>query len=362
MHTCLTIMGCAQASPSVIPLNNHIPIERILVNEEYSVGQALPVVMITAPPPPSYIKSALKRGPYDGRGQIEKRSLFNKRLHPFNKSVNFDEQVLVKARTPTPTKVWYEKSSSTMPMRKTPRNDDDDYDYDQVDNESSSSDEPIQEDDEDDEPIDFKHKMSTLRPPTPLAKRNQGDAPWSKNNTVGVLAQMNPLLENQSFSPSTRRHSFSANTNAWEPATISPATRIKVRRKLPDEGPPQIVPVSPYQSHVRLPVATPYQYPVRPSIVSPYQSPIQRPIAPPYQSPVQPPIVPPYQSPVQPPIAPPYQSPVQPPIISPYPSTVKPLSQASPLQQTSSNPLPNGESSPQTPYYPIPRHPIENVT
>jgi hypothetical protein len=347
-------MGCAQTLPSVIPMNHHMPIERILVNEDYSLAQALPVVMITVPPPPSYVKSALKRNPFDGRRQTEKPSLFNRRLPSLNKCVNFDEQVLVKERTPTPTKVWYEKASSTMPMRKTPRNDDDDYDYDQEEINSPSSDEEVDEDnnnnDDDDEPNDFKQKMFTLRPPTPLAKRNQGDALWSRNNTVGVMPQINPLLENQSFSPSIRRSSLNTNTSALEPATISAATRIKVRRKLPDEGLPPIVPVSPYQS------------PVRPPIAPPYQSPVRLPIASPYQSPVQPPIAPPYQSPVRLPIAPSYQSPVQPPIVSPYPSVVKPPSQVFPLQPVPSNPLTNGEPSPQTPYYPVARHPIENVT
>ena len=52
-------MGCAQTSANVAP--NHIPIERIYTNEDYSITQPPPVVFITAPPTPTYIKSALKK-------------------------------------------------------------------------------------------------------------------------------------------------------------------------------------------------------------------------------------------------------------------------------------------------------------
>jgi hypothetical protein len=300
-------MGCAQSTASVIPTNNDIPIERLYINEDYSMVQTPPVVMITASPPPAYVKSALKKTPFDGRGKTEKLSLFNRKLPPINKTVSFDEQVLVKARTPTPSKIWYEKASSTMPMRKTPRNDDDDYDYDEEEIDSVSSDE---EQDNDEQP-DIQSRMLTLKSPTLSIKRNPL---WSQTNTVGLMPPANPMLEDQSM----QRPSFNTNTYATETPTNSSANRIKVRRKQPDLGPPQIVSIPSYQSPIPTSKDSLYQLPAQASIVSPYQSPVKLP------------------------------------------------SQVFPLQRTLSNPNPvtltNGESSLKTPYYPINRPPIENIT
>lgn len=307
MRTYLLTMGCAQSTASVIPTNNDIPIERLYINEDYSMVQAPPVVMITASPPPAYVKSALKKTPFDGRGKTEKLSLFNRKLPPINKTVSFDEQVLVKARTPTPSKIWYEKASSTMPMRKTPRNDDDDYDYDEEEIDSVSSD----EEQDNDEQSDIQSRMFTLKSPTLSIKRNPL---WSQTNTVSLMPPANPMLEDQSM----QRPSFNTNTYATETPINSPANRIKVRRKQPDLGPPQIVSIPSYQSPIPTSKDSLYQLPAKASIVSPYQSPVKLP------------------------------------------------SQVFPLQRTLSNPNPvtltNGELSPQTLYYPINRPPIENIT
>jgi hypothetical protein len=196
-----------------------------------------------------------------------------------------------------------------MPMRKTPRNDDDDYDYDEEEIDSVSSDEEEEEEDNE-EPHDTKPRMFTLRPPTPLLRRKQEETLWPKVNTVGVIPSINPMLENQSFSPPMQRPPINRNTYTTKTPTNSPVNRIKVRRKLPDLGPPQIVSIPSYQSPV---------YTSTDSL---------------------------------------YKPPVQPPIISP----IQPPSQVFPLQRISSNTLTNNESSPQTVYYPINRHSIENVT
>ena len=57
------MMGCAQSSANVTPPPsiNHIPIERLYGNEDYSLAQTSPVVMITATTTPAHIKSALKK-------------------------------------------------------------------------------------------------------------------------------------------------------------------------------------------------------------------------------------------------------------------------------------------------------------
>ena len=94
-------------------------------------------MVITSTPPPQYVKSVLKKEHLSGKRKISRPSLIY-RGGLGNKSVNFDQQVLVKSRTPTPNKAWYEKASSTMPMRKHPRNDHDDDDYDEPEEERTS--------------------------------------------------------------------------------------------------------------------------------------------------------------------------------------------------------------------------------
>ena len=204
----------------------------------------------------------------------------------------------MKARTPTPSKVWYEKASSTMPMRKSPRDDDDDdndYDYDEVRSVSS-----------DDEEENNESLMSTVRPPTPLSRRNQVDP-------FGLRPTSNFSYKDDPFSSATQQSSLNTNIYATESLTSSPANRIKVRRKLPQLGPPQIVPVSPYQS----PIHSTYRIPAPTSIISPYQTPVQLST------------------------------------FSSYPSSQTYY----PVQRI----LQNGQSLPQTSHCPINRHPLENV-
>jgi len=338
-------MGCAQTSTSVMP-SNHIPLEQLYDNEGYPLTRVPPVVAITALPTPSYVKSALKTGYPDGRERTERLPFFNRKLPPINKSVSFDEQVLVKARTPTPSKIWYEKSSSTMPMRKHRRHhhdDDDDDDEDEIDEISSD------EEEENDEEIDTESQIPKLKPANLLVQRNQANPPfWHKPYTTEFVPPTNTRLENRSFSPTTQQSYINMNTYATNNSILSPVNRIKVRRKLPNLGPPQIAP------------ALLYQPPLQSSIVPPYQSPTQPSTLPGYQIPTQTPIVSPYQSSTQPSTLPSYQFPMQ------------PSSQTFHAQRTLPNPNPvlieqqptliNGESSLQNTYYAINRRPIENVT
>jgi hypothetical protein len=393
-------MGCAQTSPSVIspshiPIErlydnekypsppNQIPIEQLYDNEGYPSTKAPPVVIITAPPIPAYVKSALKKPNSDGRGVTEGLSFFNRKPPPFNKSVNFDEQVLVKSRTPTPNKIWYEKPSSTMPKRKHPGNDDDDYDYDDEEIESISSD----EEEENDEQINTESQIPTLRSPTLLSQRNQANTLWHNTNTIGSMPTTNTMLENESFSSTMQQSPFNMNIYPTEIPISLPINRIKVRRRLPNFGPPQIAPAPSYQSSPQSLTVPPYQSPTRPSTVPPYQIPTQSSTVPPYQIPTQSSTVPPYQIPTQSSSNPPYQIPTQSSTASayqiptqsstnpPYQSSVQPpnlLSYQSPIQRTLSNAnaalikhqptLTNGESSLQTAYYAVNRHPKENVT
>jgi len=345
-------MGCAQTSPSVIspshipiersydnenyPLPpNQIPIEQLPDNEGYPSTKAPPVVIITAPPTPAYVKSALKKPNSDGRGVTEGLSFFNRKPPPFNKSVNFDEQVLVKSRTPTPNKIWYEKPSSTMPKRKHPGNDDDDYDYDDEEIESISSD----EEEENNEQINTESQIPTLRSPTLLLQPNQANSLWHNPNTIGFMPTTNTMLENESFSSTMQQSPFNMNTYATETSIPLPINRIKVRRRLPNFGPPQIAPAPSYQSSLQSLTVPPYQSLTRPSTVPAYQIPTQASFVSPYQSSVQ-----------------------SPPLLSYQP----------PRQRASSNPNPaliehqptltSSESLPRTAHYAVNRHPIENAT
>lgn len=345
MNSYLSIMGCTQTSASVIPYN-HVPIERLYNNESYSTMKPSPVVMMNASPIPFYLKSALKKPGRDGKGRTEGFSILKRKPPQLNRQVNFNEQVLVKPRTPTPSKIWYEKSSSTMPMRKHRRHhhdDDDDDDEDEIDEISSD------EEEENDEEIDTESQIPKLKPANLLVQRNQANPPfWHKPYTTEFVPPTNTRLENRSFSPTTQQSYINMNTYATNNSILSPVNRIKVRRKLPNLGPPQIAP------------ALLYQPPLQSSIVPPYQSPTQPSTFPGYQIPTQTPIVSPYQSSTQPSTLPSYQFPMQ------------PSSQTFHAQRTLPNPNPvlieqqptliNGESSLQNTYYAINRRPIENVT
>ncbi|UJR24913.1 hypothetical protein I4U23_006277 [Adineta vaga] len=236
-------MGCAQTSPTISPYN-HIPIDRLYRNP--TVQQPLPPIAIPVPP---YVKGVLKK-PYPyGREGPEPLSMLRTKPLLMNRTVNFDEKVLVKPRTPSPDKVWYEKASSTMPMRKHPCDDNDDYDYDYNDEENGSH-------SPDEEQID--NEQNNLTYPTKSMKRNGN----SKSSTLN---------------------------------------RIKVRRKLPDLGPPQLIHAPSYQLPIQSSTTPTYSQsssqisavPVhhlstqhlntslfRTSTVTPYQPPLQYPTVP----------------------------------------------------------------------------------
>lgn len=237
---------------------NHIPIERLYGNDDYSLAQLPPVVTMKTSPPPVFVRSALKKVPSDSKRKPNGPLLSNHRLPSIHKTVNFADQVLVKARTPTPNKVWYEKASSTMPMRKRPRNDDDDYDYDYEDEEELSSD-----DQQEEEAENSLSTMTTARPPTPLRRRNHPSA-----DTTGSIPLANTNYEEDPFS--TAPQLYAADISAIPSANV-----IKVRRRLPQLGPPQIVPAPSYQSPLQSSTSLPYPSSVLRPTLSPYPSPLQ---------------------------------------------------------------------------------------
>lgn len=62
---------------------------------------------------PSYVKSALKGSKSHREWKAKKRSILHRKNLAPNKSVNFDERVRIKSRTPTPKARLYEKQSSS---------------------------------------------------------------------------------------------------------------------------------------------------------------------------------------------------------------------------------------------------------
>lgn len=201
-----TVMGCTPSSPTTTAVLPYPPIERIYPSE------TSPVMMIAAPPPPVFVKSSLKKR------HASRPSLIHRRVGPGNKSVNFDQQVLVKSRTPTPNKAWYEKESSTMPMRRRRQNDNDDDEENYDDPEERDEDERTSP-----EQTDELLPLPSMGTPVSFLPRPSMNSQWYQNP---------PPLENN--------HSFHAPLP--DNSAISPINRIKVRRRLStDVPPPQVL-------------------------------------------------------------------------------------------------------------------------
>ena len=183
-------MGCAQPRRIISP-QNQIPIERIHYDR-------VPP-MLVAPSPP-YVKSALKKPQFNG-GRANPSPLFRGDA----KSVNFYQTVQVRCRTPTPNKVWYEKSSTTMPMRKHPPNDDDDDDYEPADDGDEN-------DDDDDDWTRKPSAMPRLGTPIPLRYSNENESSSSPPvNRIKVRQRLPP--SDSSLVPSVSRPSFLLSTD-----------------------------------------------------------------------------------------------------------------------------------------------------
>ena len=74
---------------------------------------------------PAYVKSALKDSKSRRGGKTKKLSLLHRKQLAPNKSVNFDERVRIKSRTPTPKTSLYEKQPSSKASRGSTPTDDD---------------------------------------------------------------------------------------------------------------------------------------------------------------------------------------------------------------------------------------------
>lgn len=274
-------MGCTQTSANAIVPHN-VPIEQLYAGENNSTTNVSPIVTITAPPIPAYVKSVLKKTNSDERTRSEGLSFLTRRRLSVNKSVNFDDQVLVKARTPTPNKTWYEKKSSTMPMRKHRRNDDDADDYDDEEVEQISSD----EEQENNEQITTEPQIPIPGPPV-LLQRNQPNTFWHNGTITGLMSTTNATLKKESFPLTTQQPSYNMNAYETESLITPPINRIKVRRRLSHSDVLQIAPTLSYKSPLQSSISRPfpsstqtstfpaYKIPARTSFITSHQSPIR---------------------------------------------------------------------------------------
>jgi hypothetical protein len=160
---------------------------------------------------PVYVKSALKKSRVSGKGKTEKLSFLKQKPSILSKSVNFDENVEVKLRTPTPKESRYEKITGT---KQTP-NDDDDFDGDDQLSSISSQDDIHNE----------QIKTSTISSNQSL-QRNQSNGFWHKTNSVAAI----PLTNN--INEKSQQPSLNLSTYSTENVTIPTGTRFRVRRKV----------------------------------------------------------------------------------------------------------------------------------
>jgi hypothetical protein len=210
----------------------------------------LPVAVVTVSSPTStYVKSSMKKSHLNAKGKTEKMSFMKRKPPATNKSVNFDEKVQVKSRTPTPKQTQNEESPSKKIYRRQIPTDDDDDDDDGQTSPISSLDEEIQND-------------RTSGPASSAALQRNGH--WQKKNSVGIKRPTNVNKENIRQSP------VNNTSHATDNLVISPGNRFKVRRKV------QYSIVSP-TSTSDAPVSS-TSSPTYRSVVQPSSIPAQRPV------------------------------------------------------------------------------------
>ncbi|CAF2457607.1 unnamed protein product [Rotaria sp. Silwood2] len=184
-----------------------------------------PVVIATSPTTSTYVKSALKKSNVKGGEKTEKLSFLKQKVSTLNKSVNFNEKVQVKLRTPTPREKRYEKTLSAKIVKRQIHNDttdDDDDDDDEVTSISSQEDNIINE----------QNKKSKSLSSQSL-QRSQSNAFWQKNNSIGVISRTNNIKEKTQPPPTAiQQPPVTMITDSTENSNIPIGNRFRVRRKV----------------------------------------------------------------------------------------------------------------------------------
>ncbi|CAF1685625.1 unnamed protein product [Rotaria magnacalcarata] len=201
-----------------------------------------PVVIATSPTTPNYVKSALKKSHVKEGGKTEKLSHLKQKVSTSHKSVNFDEKVRVKSRTPTPRERRYERTPSTKNLQRQIYTDDKDvYDHDIDDDVRSIS----SQDDIINEPIKKSKPVYSQ-----ASLRNQSNALWHKNNAIGIIPTRNTIKEkNKPLSTAIPQLPLNVTTDSTEDPNLPIGNRFRVRRKVQYPVIPQASsPVVPIQS------------------------------------------------------------------------------------------------------------------
>lgn len=230
MHIFLSLMGCKQTTtkpPSV--------------------------VVATTPSAPVYVKSALKNSYVKGGGKTEKLSLLKQKESTLNKSVNFDEKVQVKLRTPTPRERQYERTLSAKRIRKklSRSYEEEDDDDDEVMSISS------QEENTANESIRSLKTSSTQ-----FLQRNQSNPFWHKSNSIGVISTRTNVQEKRPLPPiAIQQPVVNMITDSTENSAVPIGNRFRIRRKVqnpvfPQASSPIISTVLPSTSSSPLPIPT----------------------------------------------------------------------------------------------------------
>ncbi|CAF0972251.1 unnamed protein product [Rotaria sp. Silwood1] len=183
------------------------------------------VVIATSPTTSSNVKSALKKSHVKGGEKTEKPSFLKQKVPTLNKSVNFDEKVQVKLRTPTPRERQYEKASSKKIVQRQIYHNDKDNDDDDDDEVTSIS---SQEDNINNEPIKISKPVSSQ-----FLQRNQSNAFWNKNNSIGTISGANNVKEKSQPPPTAiQQPPINMTTNSTENSNMPIGNSFRIRRKV----------------------------------------------------------------------------------------------------------------------------------
>jgi hypothetical protein len=196
------------------------------------------VVIPTSTAAPIYVKSALKNSRGNIKGRSQRLSDSNREIPTVNKSVNFDEKVEVKLRTPTPKLMDYDiPPSPTMPTRRRLSNNNNDDDDIGSTHSSVSSQE------------DFNNgqlKPSSSVSSFPTLQRNySSNSSWHRSNSIAVIPSMNNTNEKHPPPPplgGIQQPPVNTNSYPTENPIMPRGKPFKVRRKttypvLPESSP-----------------------------------------------------------------------------------------------------------------------------
>ncbi|CAF1139161.1 unnamed protein product [Adineta steineri] len=187
------------------------------------------VVNVTSSFEPVYVKSALKNSRSKGKGKTERLSMTEQDIRGRSKSVNFDEKVEVKLRTPTPG-LYYDNEPTSRKVGRSQSFESDDNSIQDVDSvvSSASSQDTYNE----------HYEVQIIPHPSSRQRKNSNEA-WSNSNTV-VSPPINKINAKTIISPSLIQHSTN-NTTVYpiENPHLPNGQPLKVRRQVSNAVAPQ---------------------------------------------------------------------------------------------------------------------------